>query len=69
MPSLESTRGAPAVNPATSELDLLGFVEAGIAVETRPDIGAIEIVVRDHEQVARPWSWRPSRRSRSPRGS
>ena len=53
MPSLESTRGAPAVNPATSELDLLGFVEAGIAVETRPDIGAIEIVVRDHEQVAK----------------
>ena len=52
MPGPESTRGAPAVNPATFEIDLLGFAEAGIAVETRPDIGAIELAIRDHGQVA-----------------
>ena len=38
--------------PSSLELDLLGFSEARLAVETRPDIGAIELIVRDHGEVA-----------------
>ena len=42
-----------AVNPPSSlELSILEMVEAGIAIETRADIGAVVIVVRDAGQVA-----------------
>ena len=53
MPAPESTRGAPAVNPTTPlRARPARLAEAGIAVETRPDIGAIELVIRDHGRVA-----------------
>ena len=53
MPESQSNRASGAVNPTTTfEIDLLGVAEAGIAVEIPPDIGAIEVVIRDHGQVA-----------------
>ena len=44
----QSSRAARAVNtPAVFEHAILGFVEAGIAVVPRPDLGAVEIRIRD----------------------
>jgi len=52
MPESQDNRAGRAVNPTTTfEIDLLGSAEAGIAVEIRPDIGAIEVVIRDHGQA------------------
>jgi hypothetical protein len=39
-------------NPQSFAEFILQFAEAGIAVETRPDIGAIEVIVSDNGQVA-----------------
>ena len=47
MASPESTRAVRAVNPPTFEHDILGFVEAGLAVVPRPDLGAVEVRIRD----------------------
>jgi hypothetical protein len=47
----ESTRGAPAVNPDDFEQSILQFVEAGLAVAARPDLGAIELALRDHGET------------------
>ena len=46
MPELQDNRAARAVNPLSFELSILGFVESSISVETRPDIGAIELIIR-----------------------
>jgi hypothetical protein len=39
-------------NPQSFAQFILELAEAGVAVETRPEIGAIEVVVSDHGEVA-----------------
>ena len=53
MAAHDSKAARRAVNPPSSlEISILDMVEAGLTVVPRPDIGAVEIVVRDHGQVA-----------------
>ena len=45
MAARQSSRADRAVNPDI--FDILGFAECGLAVEHRPDIGAVELVIRE----------------------
>ena len=52
MPEPQSSRAARAVNPQTSfELSILDLIECGLAVAPRPDLGGVELRIRDREQV------------------
>ena len=51
MAKRQSSRGASAVNPTISVHDILGFAEAGLAVETRAEIGAVELVIRERGRI------------------
>jgi hypothetical protein len=50
MAARQSNGRASAVNPTKFELDLLNLAEAGICVTVRHDIGAVEVLIRDHDR-------------------
>ncbi len=52
MAEAESTRGAPAVNP-DFQASILDFVEAGVRVTPRPELGAVELAIRDAVEATR----------------
>ena len=52
MAESQNTPARCAVNPAAFERDLLQLTEGGLAVETRLDIGAIELIIRDRGDTA-----------------
>ena len=49
MAARQSSRADRAVNPDI--FDILGFAECGLAVVHRPDIGAVELVIRERGRI------------------